>query len=67
MSKDQLFLPSELKQVRTCLGLTQEQLALELGVSRLSVVRWESGAYKIPFTVGLAVKYLEIKLMAKQD
>jgi repressor LexA len=63
MNEDRQFLPSELKKARARLGLTQEQLAFELRVSRLSVVRWEAGLHRIPFTVTLAVKYLEKKLI----
>jgi DNA-binding XRE family transcriptional regulator len=59
MVQDRQFTPGELKQARARLGFTQEQLASELGVSRVSVVRWETGTYKIPFTIVLAVRYLE--------
>jgi repressor LexA len=67
MNQDRQFLPGELKEARARLGLTQGQLALALGVSRLSVVRWEAGLHRIPFTVTLAVKYLERKLIENQD
>jgi DNA-binding XRE family transcriptional regulator len=61
MNSDLSLLPSELKLCRVRLGFTQQELAQELRVSRVSVVRWENGMCKIPFTVKLALKYLEYK------
>jgi DNA-binding XRE family transcriptional regulator len=49
MNKEPPLLPSELKLCRARLGFTQQKLAWELGVSRVSVVRWETGMCKIPF------------------
>src|SRR5690349_23267445 len=40
---------AELRRVRLSLGLSQEVLARELHVHRLSVIRWEGGSGKIPF------------------
>lgn len=37
-----------LKTHRAKLGLTQEALASQLGVTRNTVVRWEMGMYPIP-------------------
>jgi repressor LexA len=51
--------PAQLKEARTHLGFTQEQLAIELGVHRLSVIRWEAGIHKIPPMLELAIKQLE--------
>jgi DNA-binding XRE family transcriptional regulator len=67
MNMDLSLLPSELKLCRARLGFTQQKLARELGVSRVSVVRWETGICKIPFTVKLALKYLEYKFASGQD
>jgi DNA-binding XRE family transcriptional regulator len=67
MTQDREFNPVELKQARARLGFTQEQLASELGVSRVSVVRWETGTYKIPFTIVLAVRYLECKQIRDKE
>lgn len=39
---------SKLKLERECLGLTQEALAAELGVTRNTVARWEMGLYPVP-------------------
>jgi repressor LexA len=49
----------ELKDIRARLGLTQAQLAIELGVHRLSVIRWEAGLNRIPPMLKLAIKELE--------
>jgi repressor LexA len=51
--------PIELKEVRARLGFTQEQLATELGVHRLSIIRWEAGMNRIPPMLKLAIKQLE--------
>ena len=50
--------PKELKEARTLLGLSQEQLAAELGVVRFSVQRWEAGVYRIPGMLTLALETL---------
>jgi DNA-binding transcriptional regulator YiaG len=39
---------SEIVRARTAAGLTQQQLADELHVSRQSVTRWETGVHKMP-------------------
>jgi DNA-binding XRE family transcriptional regulator len=54
--------PPELKEVRARLGLTQKQLATELGVHRLSVIRWEAGMHEMPFMLKLAIRELERRL-----
>jgi DNA-binding XRE family transcriptional regulator len=58
MTKKPGMKPAELKEARVCLGLTQQQLAIELGVHRLSVIRWEAGRHEIPFMLDLALKQL---------
>jgi DNA-binding XRE family transcriptional regulator len=50
----------ELRQRRKALGMTQEQLARVLGVSRQSVFMWESGRTAIPALLELALRYLEL-------
>ena len=50
--------PTELKTVRERLDLTQQQLAAVLGVHRIAVVRWESGARKVPSLLPLAIQAL---------
>jgi transcriptional regulator with XRE-family HTH domain len=39
--------PEQLRRLRQKLGLTQEELALEVGVARNSVARWERGEMAI--------------------
>jgi len=51
-----------LKKVRLRLGLSQERLAQELHVNRMSVLRWEAGTSRIPFMLELALQTLEQKL-----
>lgn len=60
-------MPGELKLFRARLGFTQQKLARELGVSRVSVVRWETGTYKVPYIVKLALQYLEYKLFGREN
>jgi DNA-binding XRE family transcriptional regulator len=49
----------ELRRRRKALGMTQEQLARVLGVSRQSVFMWESGRTAIPALLELALRCLE--------
>jgi DNA-binding XRE family transcriptional regulator len=49
----------ELRRRRKALGMTQEQLAHVLGVSRQSVFMWESGRTAIPALLALALRCLE--------
>jgi transcriptional regulator with XRE-family HTH domain len=51
--------PLELKEARIRLGLSREKLAVELGVVRQSVTRWENGRSRIPHMLKLALKQLE--------
>lgn len=39
--------PKEFKRIRSSLGFSQEELADELGVSRVSVTRYEHGSAAI--------------------
>jgi transcriptional regulator with XRE-family HTH domain len=39
--------PEQLRRLRQKLGLTQEELAREVGVARNSVARWERGEMAI--------------------
>lgn len=48
----------ELRDVRIGLGLTQEQLGERLGVHRVTVARWESGARVIPLRTIEALQLL---------
>lgn len=40
--------PDKFKRVRLALGLTQRELADQLGVHRVTVARWEVGERRIP-------------------
>ena len=42
------MIADEVKRIRKRLGLTQAELAKELGVTRVSVARWEIGMYAVP-------------------
>ena len=48
--------PNELSRIREELGLTQEALADEVGVHRVTVARWESGARAIPEPVARLIE-----------
>lgn len=47
-----------LAKARQALDMDQAQLALALGVSASSIYAWESGRYKIPPFLGLAIAWL---------
>jgi transcriptional regulator with XRE-family HTH domain len=46
--------PNQLKEWRKALGISQEEAGLRLGVSRVAIGNWESGATPIPLMVDLA-------------
>ena len=50
--------PRELKRIRRGLGLTQAALAAELGVSRVSLARWEIGQHPIPELASRLIRHL---------
>ena len=50
--------PEEFKQARLSLGLTQQALADQLKRKRLAIVRYESGARRIPGVVEVALQSL---------
>lgn len=53
--------PEEMKQRREALGLTQAQLARELGLDSITVSRYERGVLSIPKTVELALELIELR------
>lgn len=53
--------PAELIKWRKKSGLSQIKLGKALGVTTLTVYRWEKGMRKIPPFLHLALKYLEQK------
>lgn len=50
--------PEEVKEIRRKLGLSQSQLALQLGCIPLTVSRWERGERKIPGPSQAALRLL---------
>jgi transcriptional regulator with XRE-family HTH domain len=60
MNKDQFT------NLRKQMGLTQAELARELGVSRAAVSRWESGKRKIDSILALALECLAERLAGKK-
>jgi DNA-binding XRE family transcriptional regulator len=46
---------TDLRTARKQLGLTQAELADAYGVSRMTIVNWERGAYAVPKWVPLAL------------
>lgn len=67
MRKKPSMTPAELKEARTRLDFTQEKLAFELGVNRLSVIRWKTRKHRIPSMLTLDVKQLERELCQERD
>jgi DNA-binding XRE family transcriptional regulator len=51
--------PTELKQARESLGMTQDALAAALGLSRSAIARMEAGQSRIVKAIDLAVKWLK--------
>jgi excisionase family DNA binding protein len=60
------MVPEELKAHRDRLGLSQAQLAVRLGVSRVSVSCWERGATPIPRWATLALEPLHARALAEE-
>lgn len=54
--------PQEMKRRREALGLTQAQLARELGLDSITVSRYERGVHPIPRTVELAFEMIELRM-----
>ena len=50
--------PNELKRIREQLGLTQQQLAVALRTTRVSIARYEAGMRRIPGMVKVAIDRL---------
>ncbi len=61
--------PGELKRIRSALGLTQGAFAVQLGVYRETVARWETGARRIAEPVARLARRLmqEAKARKKRE
>ena len=47
------------RRKRKGLGLTQEQLAKRLDITRMTIIRYESGESPIPKSIEMAMKLIE--------
>ena len=56
----------ELRELRTRLRLTQEELGKRLGVARVTIARWEIGLRHIAEPMARLVHYLEKEVKAEQ-
>ena len=56
--------PKQVKNLRKKLGLTQSELARELGVGRSAVNNWERGNQK---PLPMAVKFMKLLLQLKEE
>jgi DNA-binding transcriptional regulator YiaG len=56
----------DLKAARAGLGLTQAQLAAELGVHAMTVSKWETGQRRIPEPVARLVQRLVAERRTKR-
>jgi transcriptional regulator with XRE-family HTH domain len=58
---------NELKEIRTNLGLTQEEFGQRLGVRKNTVWRWENEQRHIPESIARLVHYLVKEVRAEQQ
>jgi DNA-binding transcriptional regulator YiaG len=58
--------PDEVKAIRRRLGLTQAELAAQVGVTRVTVARWESGLIGIRESAARLLKLLSTKAKARK-
>jgi len=58
--------PAQLKKARLMLGLSQEKLATDLGVTRKTVNTWEAGRCRLPRLIELAIKQLRHEYFRNQ-
>ena len=56
----------ELKQLRTRLGMTQEELGQRLGVARVTVARWEIGLRRVPELAVRLMQHVEKEVKEEQ-
>ena len=56
----------ELKQLRTRLGMTQDELGQRLGVARVTVARWEIGLRRVPELAARLVQHVAKEVKEEQ-
>ena len=56
----------ELKQLRTRLGMTQDELGQRLGVARVTVARWEIGLRRVPELAARLVQHVAKEVITEQ-
>ena len=56
----------ELKQLRTRLAMTQEELGQRLGVARVTVARWEIGLRRVPELAARLVQHVAKEVKEEQ-
>ena len=56
----------EFKQLRTRLGMTQDELGQRLGVARVTVARWEIGLRRVPELAARLVQHVAKEVKAEQ-
>jgi transcriptional regulator with XRE-family HTH domain len=61
MATGQEVTPTELREIREAFGLTQDALADELGVHRVTVARWEAGDRGIPEPVARLIERIRLE------
>lgn len=54
--------PQDLKRIRLQLGLTQQELADQLGVGRVTVTRWELGLRGISEPIARLVERVRVEV-----
>jgi transcriptional regulator with XRE-family HTH domain len=57
----------ELKDLRTRLGLTQNELGKRLGIARVTVARWEIGLRKVPELAARLVQHVAKEVREEQQ
>jgi transcriptional regulator with XRE-family HTH domain len=58
---------NELREIRTRLGLTQEELGKRLGVRKMTVWRWEHEYRHIPELATRLIQYIEKEVRTERQ
>lgn len=68
LPKEQCFFGRNINLFRTRLGLTQQQVADAVGVSRTTYTKWETGASEPSFTyLSKLVSFFDARMVEKID